>query len=183
MGKLKRQAELIFLCEDQQQSVFLYRFFKSMGWDSRKLKFELSPLGKGSAEQFVRERFPVELESYRQRRSYINCKLVVMIDGDNHGPDARLRGLQIACQQVSVEPRKNDDQVAVFVPTWCIETWFAYLDGITVDETTPNYPRLERPKECQRHVDFLKQMCLEGRLRNPSPPSLDAACQEYRTLG
>ena len=69
----------------------------------------------------------------------------------------------------------------VFIPTWNIETWFAYLDGATVDEARSDYPRLTRERECQRHVDALTGMCRAGALRQPSPPSLGRACDEYRT--
>jgi hypothetical protein len=68
-----------------------------------------------------------------------------------------------------------------FIPTWNIETWLAYLDGAEVDEGRSDYPRLDRERECQRHVEKLIQMCDAGKLREPSPLSLDAACSEYRT--
>ena len=71
-----------------------------------------------------------------------------MLDGDAGGVDARLTALDEACRQASVAPRgKADHVVAVFVPTWSIETWLAYLNGETVDETRKNYPRLERPRD------------------------------------
>ena len=63
-----------------------------------------------------------------------------MIDGDFAGVDARLKALDKECNQTSVAPRDNADRVAVFVPTWNIETWLAYLNGETVDENKKNYP-------------------------------------------
>ena len=181
MGPVKRQIQLILLCEDQQHEAFLRRFFTAMGWKGRQLRFKISPLAKGSAEQFVREEFPKEITEYRKNRNRVGCELVAMLDGDAAGVDARLTALDEACNQASVSPRNNTDHVAVFVPTWNIETWLAYLNGETVDETRSDYPRLARPRDCRPHVDALARMCREGRLRKPSPSSLRSACQEYQT--
>lgn len=178
---MKRQAQLILLCEDTQQEAFLRRFFTSMGWNGRRLRVNRSPLGKGSAAQFVREEFPKELDAYRKNRNRVGCELVAMLDGDASGVNARLTELDEACSQSSVPLRDKADRVAVLVPTWNIEAWLAYLSGNTVDESTKNYPRLQRPRDCRLHVDSLVGMCREGRLREPSPSSLQSACQEYRT--
>lgn len=178
---MKRQVQLILLCEDQQHETFSRRFFTSMGWNGRQLRVKRSPLAKGSAEQFVREEFPKEVEAYRKNRNRVGCKLVAMLDGDAVGVDARLKALNEACDQASVSPRNNADHVAVFVPTWNIETWLAYLNGETVDESRKDYPRLERPRDCGPHLDSLVAMCRQRQLREPAPSSLKAACQEYRT--
>ena len=62
-----------------------------------------------------------------------------------------------------------------------IETWLAYLNGATVDETT-SYPKLEKPGQCKSHVRQLSDMCGRQELRAPAPPSLTAACVEYRNV-
>lgn len=102
-----------------------------------------------------------------------------MIDGDRHGVDGRLAQLDAACHADRIEVRRPDEHVAVLIPTWNIETWFAYLDGHEVNETNPGYPRLPRPRDCQRHVDTLGEMCRGGVLREPAAPSLVSACAEY----
>jgi hypothetical protein len=104
-----------------------------------------------------------------------------MLDGDAAGVAARIAALNAACRAVGVQPRQNDDRVAVFVPTWRIETWLAYLDGDTVDEPNQNYPELRRERDCKRHVQVLVEMCHNGRLRDPAPSSLESACDEYRS--
>lgn len=40
--------------------------------------------------------------------------------------------------------------------------------------------RLARPKDCGAHAAALGEMCDRRRLREPAPPSLIAACVEYR---
>lgn len=104
-----------------------------------------------------------------------------MLDGDQQGVAGRCRTLDEACDAADVERRRSDEPVAIFVPTWNIETWLAYLDGQTVDEQRNNYPRLEEAGDCQRHVEELHQMCQACQLRLPAPHSLELACEKYRT--
>lgn len=174
---MARNVQLVLLCEDTQQEAFARRFLNKAGWSTRRMRVERGQ--SGSAEQFVRERYPMELGAYRSKAHQVDQALIVLIDGDNRGVAGRLDQLAAACRGENVEPRKEAERVAVFVPTWNIEAWFAYLDGTNIDEAQGNYPRLDRARECQRHVNALHEMCQQGSLRQPTPPSFDAACKEY----
>lgn len=177
---MSRTVQVLILCEDQQQEVFARRFLDRAGWSTRRLRVDRAPSPKGSAEQYVRKRFPVELSAYRSSRFRVTQQLVVLIDGDRSGVAGRLDELDQACRSSGVQPRQQDEKVAIFVPTWRIETWFAYLDGADVDEAKGDYPRLLHPRDCQPHVNRLHDMCQQTGLRHPAPPSLVAACTEYR---
>lgn len=175
---MSRKVQLVLLCEDKQHEAFARRFLNEMGWEMRALRVEKAPGGRGAGEQFVRNRFPLELKVHRSRP--VSQALVVLIDGDAEGTAARLQHLAEACRETSVPERTGDERVAVFVPTWNIETWLAYLDGEDVTEGRRDYPRLARERDCQRHVEALARMCRDGRLREPAPTSLEAACSEYQ---
>jgi len=175
---MARNVQLVLLCEDTQQETFARRFLNKAGWSTRRMRVQRGQ--SGSAEQFVRERYPMELSAYRSKAHQVDQALIVLIDGDNRGMAGRLDQLAAACEGENIELRKDGERVAIFVPTWRIETWFAYLDGTDIDETKSNYPRLDRPRDCQRHVNALYEMCHQGNLRQPAPQSLDAACEEYR---
>jgi hypothetical protein len=54
-----RRVTMFVLCEDSQQLAFASRFFEKMGWDG-VVRFSVSPKADGSAEQWVRTRFPEE---------------------------------------------------------------------------------------------------------------------------
>ncbi len=177
---MSRNVQLVLICEDRQHEVFARRFLNRAGWSTRRMRVEMIPPGRGSAVQFVQERFPIELSAYRSKRHQVGQAAIVLLDGDDQGVAARLQQFAKACESRGVQPRQYGERVAFFVPTWNIETWLAYLDGESVDENRKDYPRLARPRDCQRHVDQLHQMCEQGALRQPSPPSLDAACEEYR---
>jgi len=174
---MSRRVQLVLLCEDNQHEAFARRFLNAMGWETRAMRVEKAPGGRGAGEQFVRERFSLELKAQRSRP--VSQALVVLIDGDHHGVAARLHQLDQACRDAGVAERTDEERVAIIVPTWNIETWLAYLDGEQVREDRSEYPRLPRERDCQGHVEALVRMCKVGQLREPAPPSLEAACGEY----
>ena len=106
---MSRQAKLILLCEDQQHSAFMRRFFEKAGWRKKDIRIEMSPPGKGSAEKFIRDRFPKELLEYRKRKNHVKCRLVIMTDGDGYGVQGRIDMLNDACREHSVMPRDKDE--------------------------------------------------------------------------
>lgn len=179
MGTVSRNVQIVLLCEDSQHEAFARRFLEARRLSTGRIRVEKAPRGGGSAEQFVRERFPIELASHRRIQGRVGQALIVLIDGDDHGVAGRMAQFDAACKTADQTPRDANESVAVFVPTWSIETWFAYLDGQAVDETRSNYPRLVRERDCGRHVDALVQMCNEEKLRQPALPSLEAACEEF----
>ena len=184
MGYVNREVQIVLLCEDRQHQAFVERFLESAGRLTRKakrrLRVEKASQGRGSAERFVRERFPKELAEYRRRRNRVSVALVVMLDGDAAGVAGRLAELDAACAEQGTPAKRSDEDVFVFVPTWRIETWLAWLDdGETIDEEKRNYPRLPRARDCRRHARALATMCRNRRLPAPVPPSLAAACTEY----
>jgi len=65
---MSRTVQWVVLCEDRQHETFARRFLKIAGLSARRLRAEIAPRGRGSAEQFVRERFPKELSAYRSSR-------------------------------------------------------------------------------------------------------------------
>lgn len=177
----RRRVQCVLLCEDRQHEAFVRRFLKAAGvvTNPRMLYVEPFPCGFGAADKFVEEAYVTELDACR--RSHVATTLLVVTDGDAAGVSGRLRRLDAACKRQNVAARSSEDSVAVFVPTWNIETWLAYLDGETVEEDRKDYPKLPRPRECRRHVGVLVEMCRRGALRTPAPESLQAACEEYRT--
>lgn len=179
---MSRNVQVVILCEDRQHEAFARRFLALAGRSVRVQRVEVSPKGRGSGEQFVRQRFASELAYYRARQHRVEQALVVLIDADGHDVTERIEQIENACVEAGYNRRQQDERVAIFVPARNIETWLAYLDGQTVDEGREQpYPRLEHQRDCQRHAERLYAMCQRGALRQPAPPSLDAACTEYRT--
>lgn len=172
-------VSVILLCEDAQTDAFVRRFLKRRNFRGRDVTTFKLPHGRGSGEQWVRERYPRELQAIRQRQG---ACLIVVTDADGHSTESRRAQLDAKCDEKGI-PRRNDgDRVLVIVPRRNIETWLAYLAGGEVDEET-RYPRLKREGDCDWHAEELYRMChKKQRLREPAPPSLREACDEYRRL-
>jgi hypothetical protein len=177
---MSRNVQAVILCEDRQHEAFARRFLKQAGKDYRVQRVEINPKGCGSGEQFVRERFGKELGYYRSRQHRVEQALIVLIDADTKEVKARIQQVEDAANQSGNDPRRGDERVAIFVAARNIDTWIAYLDGQTVNEKDV-YPRLGHARDCQRHVDHLYEMCQQGALRQPAPPSLEVACVEYNS--
>ena len=175
---MSRRVQLILLCEDEQQEAFLRRLLEHLGWPKRQLRVVRGERGAGGHSR-VTAWFPGELTALRS--GHVERAIVVMIDGDDQGVTGRLLALDRACERAGIAPHAASEKVVVAVPTWNIETWLAYLGGSTIAETKDSYPRLERARDCAAQAKALASMCQQGTLRTPSPPSLEAACREYRS--
>ena len=177
---MSRNVQVVILCEDRQHEAFARRFLKKMGCDYRVQRVEMNPKGCGSGEQFVRTRFVKELDYYRSWQHRVEQALIVLIDADGKDTAVRIQQVEEATVESGQESRQSDERVAIFVAARNIEAWIAYLDGQTVNEIDV-YPRLQHQRACQQHVDCLYEMCRQGALRQPAPPSLEEACIEYRS--
>ena len=108
--------------------------------------------------------------------------LIVVTDADSNSTETRRAQLEAECDRQGVPRRSDVDPVLVVVPRRNIETWLAYLDEVEVNESD-TYPKLTRIGNCSKHAKELFAMCHEAqRLREPAPPSLREACEEYRRL-
>ena len=176
---MSRSVLITILCEDRQQECFARRFLMLRGYTRHQFRVELPPAGSG--EQWVRERFPVELQAYRHRSTRAETRLLVITDADVHTLEERLRDYEQACTNRSVEPRHSNDRVACVIPARNIESWLAYLSGEAIDEATV-YPKLRYESDCQLQVETLHAMCKAQQLREPVPASLQHACREFSRL-
>lgn len=172
------KVEVVLLCEDEQSACFARRFLKELGYKAWQLREEKPPPGKGSGEQWVRERMPIELRAMRDAQSKA---LIVMTDADAMGAQARLETLRKKCLDEGVEWRRAGESVLLMIPARNIETWLAYLRGETVNEDD-TYPKYAAESDCRDQVRALVGMCQSGSLRQPAPSSLVAACEEWKRM-
>lgn len=167
-------ASIILLCEDVQTDSFVRRFLRHRKFRSRDI--HTLPLPAGSGEQRVRESYPRQLKAVRSRKKAI---LLVVTDADNHTTADRRSQLDQECEKNGIPRTEPNDPVMIIVPRRNIETWFAYLRGEEVDETS-RYPKFDHESECHPLADALHVMCHEKQQLDPSTPeSLREACREY----
>ena len=171
-------VRIVLLCEDAATNTFVRRFLRRRQFKARDIRTLPIPHGSQSGEQWVRQKYPSELKAIRSRQ---NAFLIVVIDADTHTTQARRSQLDDECNAEQVPARKPADPVIIIVPRRNIETWFAYLDGISVEETV-DYSAY-KSKDPRPFAEELYRMCHEyQQLRPPVPPSLSESCQEYRKL-
>ena len=173
-----RRVKIVLLCEDNQHEAFTRRFLKGMGWNTRELRVEKSPSAGGSAEQWVRKKFPDELKVYRERRHRAASALIAMIDADTNDVQDRINEFERACNLVQIAFRSADEAVAIAVPKRNIETWIHFLSGESVNEDD-DYPKLNKERGCKPAVDRLVHLCRSTGLTSNAPQALVMACEEY----
>ena len=174
-----RRVQLVLLCEDTQTESFLRQTFRKLGWHPRDIRVQKSPHGRGAGEQWVRVRYPTELRELRRRHA--DRALVVMVDADRRTVAQRHQAFDEECDRQQVPRRTAEERIIFLVPKRHVETWLAYLEGDSFDEDTVAKPQGTKPRCCKQHARALAAMCRAGELRSPAPPSLEAACDEYRT--
>ncbi|MEO5352623.1 MAG: hypothetical protein H7835_05350 [Magnetococcus sp. XQGC-1] len=113
-------VQVVLLCEDLQLATFMRRFLKLRGWQGHAIREEIAPPGQGSAEQWVRERYPHELTAMRSRSGM--SILAVGTDADIIPVADRIATLDLECRAQGVAKRTAEDPVVMVVPKRNIET-------------------------------------------------------------
>ncbi|HWN66139.1 MAG TPA: hypothetical protein VNM90_00800 [Haliangium sp.] len=122
------------MCEGVEDYEFARRALVRMGWNKRQIEPRICPRGKGSGEQYVRERYPHELRAQRARQGVI---LLVVTDADRYEVSERLRQLDEALKGAGQPRRGRDEQVTIWIPRRHLETWiYFYAHGGPVDESS-----------------------------------------------
>jgi hypothetical protein len=175
-----KAVKVVPVAEDEQLACFARRFLEKFGYTSWDWRVEKPKAGKGSGEQFVREQMPGELEAMRD---YQSEALIILTDTDTMTVKKRIQTLRKECSAKGVDWRKQGEAVLLITPKRNIETWLAYLRGETVDEEREQpYPKYDAESDCRDQVNELHKMCDKGKLREPAPASLVAACEEWKLM-
>ena len=127
-----KPSQVILLVEDSRHQQFIFRYLRTAGLEPRAVRIEKSPSGAGSAEQWVRERFPIEVQAYRARHA--QTTLIVLIDADTQTVHQRRRQLDHALREAGVTLIGDTEAIARLVPKRNVETWILCLNDIVVDE-------------------------------------------------
>lgn len=130
------QRRVRILCEDRRTERFVRRLCERHG--VRVMDVEVAPAGKGAASAWVCRSYARAVGKRRSKSFQANLGLLVVVDGDNVGVAARMEELDARLDEAGAPRRGPAEPVAVFIPTWSIETWLAHLAGREgVDESRP----------------------------------------------
>jgi hypothetical protein len=139
------RVRVVLLCEDRDQERFFRRYCENKQLDGSP-RVKIAPNGSGSAEQWVRENFAKELKALRSYGKE-RVGLIVVVDGDTVGVNARKKQLDEAAKNGGVNTRTKTERVAICVPTRNIETWVYALcrDGDVTE--TADYSKIVTKEE------------------------------------
>ena len=177
---MNKRVCVVVVCEDKQQDVFIRRLLHRLNYNTaRDVTFYRSP--KGCAEQFVRQRYQVEVGAFRGKLHHRAGCLIAVIDADNHTVDFRNKQLKDSLSDAGLEDRQADESIAIFIPKWHIETWIHYLLGDQqVIEGKPSSYYDGRERDCFPAVERFIEISRLSSYPADCPPSLQAGLNELK---
>jgi hypothetical protein len=144
---MRERWRLQLVCEDRLTERFVRRLCEEHGIELLRDGVHVAPSGKGAATAWVIDQYAHQVSSRRSKNFQHRLALLFVVDGDSVGVDARLRALEQRLSEQRRPPRTADEPIAVFVPTWSVETWIAHLCGepdVVESEPLKRDPRLRR---------------------------------------
>lgn len=179
------QRRVRILCEDRRTERFARRLCER--YQVRIAAVDVAPDGKGAASAWVRNHYAAHVAKRRSKSFQTNLGLLVVIDGDNLGVVARMQELDDQLDEAKLPRRASEEPIAVFVPTWSIETWLAHLagvGGIEEGEALKNDGRLRMLwVDGTAEAKTIKTAVTAWNGEIPPLPSLQAAYDEAPRVG
>lgn len=133
---MSKRAKVIILAEDQRQATLARAYLKRRNFGVHDIYVEPMSSGRGSGEQWVRERYAKAVGAFRWRSTRAATALVVMIDADNETVERRSQQLREALETAHMDQRADAEKIAHLIPKRAVETWILCLNGTAVDEVT-----------------------------------------------
>jgi hypothetical protein len=178
----------VVLCEDDAHEAFLRAYLDSRGHNRRRLRVVKAAKGRGSAEQFVRERYLDEVIEFRRRAARVSEALFVMTDADALTSNQRRQTLHDTLGVASQAPRGPEERIVLLVPKRSVETWVMRLGGHRVNEDTDYASRVAQADQASNQrkaaARKLHDHCgRTGGLKEADElPSLVEGCGELKRL-
>ncbi len=149
-----------------------------LGVERRSITFNTAPRGKGSASAWVVAQYPEVRGQARGTWNQASLGFLVVIDGDNKGVLERKKQLSIAPH----DPRAPCDRIAIFVPTWSVETWVLWLSGTDVTEAKSYVSEVSPERFRERLESAISAWSSPRANEEKSVPSLSHARTEVKRL-
>lgn len=123
-----RVASIVLLVEDSRQEILIRSYLLKIGHHTRSIRVVRLTPGKGSGEQFVRERYASEVRAIRQQFAKTKACLIAMIDADIEPLENRVRQFEKALKDADESPRKSSEAIVHLIPKRNVETWILCLE-------------------------------------------------------
>lgn len=176
---MNKDAQYIILCEDKQTQCFVRYFLMHRSINRGKIRYLPLPI-RGSGEQYVRERYPLELQKIRSK-NFNDVVLFVCIDADIHSVTDMYKALDDECVVKNIPNRTSFEPVAFVVPKRNIETWIEWLEDKKEVDEVALYPHRKKESECKPQAEKLAELFIHNAELSTALPSIQAAQIEYNT--
>lgn len=127
---------IVLLVEDSRQENLLRRYLQERGHDNRNIRVQRVRGGRGSGEQFVREKYASEVRAIRSQVSRTKACLFAMIDADSGSVDDRKRQFERALRDAEEPVRGPSEPILNLIPKRNVETWILCLCSEVVNESS-----------------------------------------------
>ena len=174
-----RYTDVVILCEDLMHLNFVRRYLLHRGIQSRRIRANMSPSGRGAGAQHVIKNYPLEVKALRSR-SYLRAGLVAVIDADTSSIEDRLRQLKTSLVERGQHDRESTDRIALLSPKRNVETWIFRLLGNDANEEE-DYKKRVSTSDTKQAVAAFANVCPQ-KPAEISLPSLRHACDELTTF-
>ncbi len=132
---MSNPSRVFVLVEDERHRALILRYLLECGLEQHEMRIQLSPSGRGSAENWVLKKFASETRAYRYRQARAESALIVMIDADTRSVQDRWNQLDQALTDNGEPTVSRGERIARLVPKRNVETWILCLNGQDVNET------------------------------------------------
>lgn len=133
---MSKPSLVVVLAEDSRHQRFARGYLKRLGYSGPDIRNVELPSGRGSGEQWVRNRYAREVAAYRDRSARAETALIVLVDADTESVARRLQQLERSLADANLPPRAVQERIANVVPKRNVETWILCLNGQDVEEET-----------------------------------------------
>jgi hypothetical protein len=174
-----RYTEVVILCEDIIHLNYVRRYLIRRGIESRRIRGNVAPSGRGAGSQHVIENYPSEVKALRSR-AYLRAGLVAVVDADTASVVERLKQFESSLARSQQDRRGDAERIALLVPKRNVETWVFHLLGNNVNEEH-DYKKRTAPSDVHEAVAAFAEVCPSKSAEIPVP-SLQRACNELTTF-
>lgn len=182
-----RVSQAVLLCEDATQERLVRAFLKECGIKNpdRYLRTKVASKEKqGGGISWVIEKFPDQLLAVRNRqKARAETLLIVMIDADKNSIEERREELNDRAQLLGHE-KIGQNEIALLIPKYHVETWIRVLLGETVteDEDCKGFQKPTKEEIRQAAENLFELSRPNAPLASNCIPSLLASLPVWRML-
>lgn len=177
----RKGVQVTLLVEDRALQRFAHEVLMQLGFHRKEVSISPYPVGKGSAKQWVEQRYPIEVRTYR-RKARKGIALLVGVEADEKTARQEFASLAKQLTDAELPARGAKERICIWIPKWHVETWILHLLGADVNENKNYKNDVKKPNYRAVAKAFVDRFRGEDGTDPKSLPSLQTAFEETKRL-